>query len=331
MKKFFYLSFAVLTFLLISVSCSDNDDVTPPPTVNPEIAKVIDALKNIDGVDGFAKVLSDNALGLDVGDGNITVFAVKDDSPEPKSTGGSAQENGIGKNNLKRHIIEGLCDLTDFAADSMVVVSVSGDPVAITKVEGKVYINGILLDKTEPVKAGENLIYVVEDVVPAVEIPEQKASFVVYEINEEWVEGKEEKALSDLVKIDFFRYVNGEYVKVAETATNKDGEVVLNHYYADSLFYTVKKENKSPLRDGYLVLGLFTTQGQLDEAPEYKTGTALDEIALGKLRIADINGDNIINEADKVENGYLQLDIKAEKTELVIVSDKYGIEQETEE
>jgi len=333
MKKFFSLSFAAIALLLISVSCSDDDDVTPPPpTVNPEVAKVINALKDIEGISGFTKVLSENALGLEVGDGNITVFAVKDASAEPKSTGGSTstEEGGIAKADLKRHILSGKYDLSALEADSIFVISVSGDPVAISKKGDQIFINGILLENAQATKAGDNLIYVVEQVVPVVEIPKHTVKMTVSEINEEWADGKEEKVLSDSAVIDFFRYVDGEYIKVLSTSTDK-GQVTLDHFYSDSLFYTVKKGSKSALRDDYQVIGLFTTQQQVDEAPEYKTGTALDKIAVGTLKVADNDGDGIIDEKDKVENGYLKYDIKAEKTELVIVSDTFGIEESEEE
>ena len=327
MKKNFLLSLLALTMLFFAVSCSDDEEPTPPPTVDNEVAKVIDALTDIEGVSGFLKVLEDNALDINPEGENITVFAVKDAAAEEKSL---AEEEVIGKDNLKRHIVAGAYDLSDFAADTVVVKSLSGDPIAITKDGDNIYINGALVETADATKAGENLIYVVDKVVPDVEMTSKDALFNVYEINEEWAEGAEEKALSDTAQIDFYRYVNEEYVLVGSVLT-AEGLATYSHYYQDSLFYTVKKDDKSPLREGYQFAGLFTSQDQIESAPTYSTGTVLDNIELGKLRLLDINGDNVINASDKAETEYFKLDMAASKTEAIIVSSKFGEEEaETE-
>jgi len=324
MKKIFYLSVLTFMTLFLITSCSDDDDpYYPPAEVNPEVEKVIDALKDIDGVSQFTKALADNALNIRVDD-NITVFAIKDEAPAQKST---SDESSANLNVLKRHIVEGKIDLTGFAVDSLIVNSISGEPVAITKAEDKIYINGVLFSQVTPTPAGDNIIYVIEETAPEVELPAHKSTFSIYEINESWAAEAPEKALADSVKIEFFRFVDGQYVNVGIAYTNK-GEAVYDHYYADNLFCTVSKSTKSTLREGYTVAGLFTTQEQIDQAPTYSTGTYLDNIELGSLRLADSNGDNTINETDKPANEYIAVSSGDSKNEHVIVSPEYGKEPE---
>lgn len=327
MKKFFYLSIVTLALGFSTLSCSDDDDPTPPPPSNSELKTVVSALEKMDGVLGFSDVLSENVEGIDVGEGNITVFAVKDSPTEAKAT---EEGESISKDNITRHIVKGTYDLTDFAVDSLVIENITGKPLAITSKDGKLYINNILLETATPTKAGDNLIYVVDNVLPVVEMEKQTSSFVVYEINEEWAEGADESVASEGADVNFFRYSNDEFVQIATVKTDAEGKAKLEHYYADSLFYTIDKEGKAPLRDDYLILGLFTTQEQIDEAPEYKTETSLDNIALGSLMVIDINADGVINTEDKVENGYIKVAKGEEATARVIVSETYGVEPETE-
>ncbi|MDH6309288.1 hypothetical protein M2451_002826 [Dysgonomonas sp. PFB1-18] len=330
MKKIFYLSIVALALGFSTLSCSDDDGPTPPPTDNTQLKAVAEALGKMDGVSGFTEVLSDNVEGINVGEGNITVFAVKDTPAEGKKAAEEVEDEAISKDNITRHIVKGTYDLTDFAADSLVIENITGKPLVITSKDGKLYINDVLMETGTPTKAGDNLIYLVDNVLPVVEMEKQTSNFLVYEINEKWAEGADEKAVSKGAVINFFRYNNEEFVQIGSVTTDEEGKAMLEHYYADSLFYTIDKEGKAPLRDDYLISGLFTTQKQIDEAPEYKTGTALDNIALGSLMIIDINVDGIIDAGDKVENGYIKVAKGEEATARVIVSETYGVETEPE-
>lgn len=319
MKKIVYLGLLSLATLFLVASCNNDDDNPTLKDVDPEIALVIEALKDVKDVSLFTKVLTDNASDIKVKEGNITVFAVKNVGIAPSS------DDIIGKDNITRHIVEGVYDLTAFTADTLFAMSLSGDPVAITKVETRVFVNGVAVESNEPVKAGKNMIYKVAGVVPHVKRTAQKSAFEVYEINEKWTNAAIEKALSDDAQIDFFRYVNLGYVNVGTVRTAK-GKATFDHYYGKNLFYTVTKDKKTSLREDYQVVGLFTSQEQIDSAPEYQTGTYLDKLGLGKLRITDMNSDGVINENDKIKNGYLKIDMAADATEAVIVSNTYGVE-----
>jgi len=65
-------------------------------------------------------------------------------------------------------------------------------------------------------------------------------------------------------------------------------------------FYKVTKSNASNIsKDGFLIAGIFTDEGSaLDTIPNAVSGG---------LRFADLNGDGIINDADKPVGGYVRL------------------------
>lgn len=323
MKKLIYLSFATLAMLFSTVSCSDDDDdpLPPAPPANTELKKVIEKLEGMDGFTEFTKVLKETD-GIDVGDDVITVFAVKDATTPEKETA----EEGISKENIKHHIVKGTYDLTKLISDSLVVKGIDDKPIAITQKDGKVYINDVLMEGAAT-EVEKNLIYGVEKVIPVVDIKEYTANFTVYEANEEWAEGAKEKDLSKEAMIRFYTYFNDNFRCIDSVATNEEGKAVYKHFRYQNLFYTVDKGAKTQLRDNYLVIGLFTTQEQLDKAPEYKTGTNLDDLKLGSLMISDIDGDGTINEKDKVESPYMEVDNSAKNTDLFIVSADYMKEE----
>ncbi len=320
MKKFFYLSIAMLTLVFSSVACSDDDD--PKIENNKELKQVISKLETMKGVTDFTQVLK-STDGIDVGTGSITVFAVEDKTESTLSADGA-----ITKDNIVRHIATGIHSLPKSDKDTVIIKAINKESIKLTMKDGKVLVNGISMESSEPVMAGNSQIYVITDVLPAT--PATISNFTVYEANEEWAEGADEKKPSNGAFIKFYEFSDDKYVLVDSAKTDTEGKVAFSHYYTEDLFYNVENGEKTFLRENYQVVGLFTTQAQIDEAPEYATGTDLDKIKLGALRIADINGDGVINEDDKIESGYQQLDFEAENTELFIVSDTYGVEEEPE-
>ncbi|WP_029902360.1 fasciclin domain-containing protein [Prevotella sp. 10(H)] len=333
MKKLFYLSFATLAMLFSTVSCSDDDETPPPPPpAKTQLEEVIEKLGTIEDVTKFTEVLK-NVDGANLGEDALTVFAVKDktEEPAPKAEEGEEEEETeVTKDNITRHIVKGDVTFPATEGENIIVESVKGDPVKLTMKDGKVLVNDVALESTSATEAGKSKIYVVATVLPDLDIPEFKASYTVYEANEEWTGGVAEKVVSENAKITFYVLDGEEYKEVGSVATDKDGKAAFEHYYEEGLLYKVEKEGKTSLRDNYLLVGLFTTLEQIEEAPEYKTETALDKVALGSLRVADIDGDNIIDEKDKVAD-YLSVDNEAENTDLFIVSATYKAEEETEE
>lgn len=329
MKKLFYLSFVAVALLFTSVACSDDDDPTPPPA-KTQLEEVLGKLGEMENVGDFTNILKD-VKSEDLGTEALTVFAVADQTEEPapesaktpKEAEEGENETDVTAENITRHIVKGTFDFPAEEGDEVIVESVKGDPLRIAKKDGKFLVNDVEVTSTSATDAGLSKIYVVASVIPAVDIPEFTANFVVYAANENWAEGAAEKAVTEGAKITFFKLKGEEYVEVNSVTTDAEGKAAFEHFNSEGLFYKVEQEGKTSFRDGYMVVGLFTTQKQIDEAPEYKTNTALDKLGLGSLRIADMDGDGVIDEKDKVASGYLPVDNAAESTDLFIVSDTY--------
>ncbi|MDU1891848.1 MAG: hypothetical protein E6767_14265 [Dysgonomonas sp.] len=324
MKKLIYLSFVVLAMSFSIVSCSDDDDPEPtPPPTNTELKKVLDKLADMENVSDFTNALK-NASGIDVGNDIITVFAIKD-QPELKAT---LNEGSSTTDLLKGHIAKGAYDLSELVSDSLVIKGIDGKPIAITQVDGDVYINGVLLPTPDATKAGDNCIYVVDDTLPQIEIKEYTANFVVSEANEQWAEDADEKSVSKDALVRFFTYYDDSYVCIDSVLTNEEGKAEYKHFRYDNLFYSVSKGTKTQFRFGYLVKGLFTSQSQIDNAPTYSTGTNLDNLELGGLMASDLNGDGTVDNNDKIDPPYIKVDNAATKTEVFVVSPDYKNDQD---
>jgi len=160
--KFKYLFFLFLCLSLIACSDDDNNTVEPP---QPEtsIKKVISEMEKISGVANFASALKDAAPSLNVPDEKLTVFAVKD---ETKAADNNTYTNEV----LKRHIVKGIYDLKDFSGDTLKLASIANDSLYVTKAGGNIYINDISLSSATPTEAGDNYIYVVNDIIPEADI-----------------------------------------------------------------------------------------------------------------------------------------------------------------
>lgn len=326
MKKLFYLSITALALLFTSVACSDDDDYTPPPQ-DTQLEKIIKELEKMGNVDDFTSILKD-VEELEIGDEAVTVFAVKDAAAESSAKqDGDEPGEDVTADNIKRHIVKGTYELTD----SLLLKSVSGEPVVITlDDQDQVYVNGVLMESVEPTKVGESQIYVMAAGLPEAETFE--STFSVFECNEEWADGADEKIASKDAVIKIYALEEDEYVLIDTVVTDADGKATIKHLESGDFFYTVTKTEgdniqKTPLRDNYLVLGLFTLQSQIDEA-DYETETYLDNIELGSLRIADLDGDGKVNASDKIESGYLTTNKEAELTEVTLVSADYGKPEE---
>lgn len=321
MKKLFYLSFTVLALLFSSsfIACSDDDD--NPPAPDTELKKLIEGLEEMGNVSEFTNVLK-SVDGIEIGTDGVTIFAVADATAEKSGEG-----EEVTKDNIKRHIIEGTPELTD----SLVVKSISGEYVAIVVEEdGSISVNGVLMSSANATKVGQNNVYVMEAGLPEADIFE--TSFSVLECNEEWAEGTDEKLASKGSLVQVYKLQDEQYMLMDSVRTDADGKATLKHLISGDVYYKVEKavdesSMKTSFRQKYLVLGLFTTQEQLDDAPVYDTKTNLDAIKLGSLRIADITGDGTINASDVVESGYLKVNKEEESTEVTIVSDTYGVSE----
>lgn len=307
MKKVLNLCIAMLFLSFITVACSDNENNDPPilPSAGQkEIQEIVKGLEKISDVSGFTNALKKLTPDLDFEENKLTVLAIKD--PTVKAT--ESGYYGYTPEALKRHIVKGIQDFGQLGSDTLILKSISEDILYATKVNGQIHINGIPLEGGTPEKVGNSYIYVVSKTVPEVkDIPETKykMTFTIHECNEEWsAENSKESTVSENSTITFFKKKGDIYTAIDSIRTDDKGVGVYRHNTAEELYYTVRKDLKGPIFNGYLVTGVFTSQSQIDSYAKYRTNTSLDLVKPGTLKLADISGDGIINKEDMVSSKY---------------------------
>lgn len=299
MNKLFKLSILFLFISTIFISCSDSDDPNTPPSEGQiQIQKVVEELGKMSDVSGFTAALQNQKF--DISENKLTVLAVKDKSSQKATENNS----GYSVQELKRHIVKGTQDLTNLTKDTLILKSIAEDILYVTKYNDQILINGIPLVSSSPTKAGDSYIYVVAEKLPDVKdipVKKYKATFKIWECNEQWSETNNKEATeSDAATVIFYQKEGEKYVAIDSVKSDKKGEVVYNHNYASGVYYKIKKGYKQATLSGYLVAGIFTSQAEIDNYAEYRTGSSLDIVVPGSVKYVDLNADGILNSQDKV-------------------------------
>lgn len=149
-------------FFTLLISCTDEEGSIPVETgTTTQIKSVVDKLEKLGGVSDFTLALKAEMSNLNAPNDKLTVLAVSDESKTDKSKYTASV--------LKRHIIEGKQDLINFTSDTLFLKSISNETVRVTKKDGKIYVNNILLNFQLPTKKDESDIYVISEIVPQLE------------------------------------------------------------------------------------------------------------------------------------------------------------------
>ena len=82
--------------------------------------------------------------------------------------------------------------------------------------------------------------------------------------------------------------------KLYETlTTDANGQATLWGPRTTNYYFTAEKGNKSNIKNGYLLLGTYNNQAEVDMSPD-------PNATVGGLRFADINGDMKLDASDKI-------------------------------
>lgn len=96
---------------------------------------------------------------------------------------------------------------------------------------------------------------------------------------------------------------SGDKYTLKETLkTNSAGEATISGKPAETVYYEVKKGNSMSPYNGYIVIGTFESQTDIDNYPYQGPDTKI-----GDLRFQDSNDDGKIDEKDKV-NQYIPIE-----------------------
>ena len=109
----------------------------------------------------------------------------------------------------------------------------------------------------------------------------------------------EENPISELAadtKISIFKDNSGEKELIEEITTDENGEAFLYGNRNIMYYFLADKNGAINIIDGYIVNGIFESQEDIDNYPSQDQPSQI-----GDLKFMDANGDNIVNEDDKVD------------------------------
>lgn len=299
MKLTKLLLLGCLSFFIYS--CSDKDDpkIEPPVEAEKQISEVISVLKEDSDLSTFREALSDIDAKV-LTDKEFTILAYKNQSTAKarsvKNTSDKQQET-------MRHIIGGRYTFEELSKIKK-LVALSKDTLYIeySASDNSISINGVLIGKS--MVADKSIIFVADKMIPQVEdetdVEERMYLFKVMNINANWAsDGAETSGIVEGASISIYEDEN----VIKELTTDANGLAPFSTSKEDAnLTYVAKTDTSSMFYQGYLVVGLFTTQEQADSAPIQKDFKAVP----GGLRFADINGDGIIDDKDKIDRAELK-------------------------
>ena len=265
MKTLAYYLLGIFSLCILN-ACENEENPTPEPPPSKgqeEVQKIVEVLKQSDlGVDQFVEVL-EKVNVADLTQDELTVFAVKNTSTASRAT-------VLDTASIKNHIAKGRYAKDDLK-DGTKLTSISNETLYVTRTENDVLINGVKIEGNA-IPAGNSYVYVVPKVIPTIEAPVTYKHQTTIKVN---LIDKEYKPLESVT----IAAKNGNTgAEIGTYTTDATGTAVISHN-CDTLTYPLHKEGHSNLANGYLLAGMTED---------------------GNLSYVDLNGDEKIDERDKV-------------------------------
>ena len=263
MKKFFMY---VAGFMLLTAfsACSDDDseqtNENPVSEEQQAIDDMVEALETQPDLSDFMNWLS--VVDMSGVDGaQFTAFA-------PKNGTGNGTEfsraETLTEETIGRHVVVGNYT-KDQLIEGLVLKSVNGENVYVTRDGDNVRVNGIIIEG-DGIAAGQGRVFTVTE-----PLEERAAAYYVTKMQ-----------VNLLTNITVYDENDENYVVIGTWQTDADGAAVIEHVQP-TIYYTVSKEGYSDTVNGWLVVGI-------DENGEYI--------------YADYNGDGVIDMNDVVTEKY---------------------------
>lgn len=275
MKKFFMY---VAGFMLLTVfpACSDDDseqtNENPVSEEQQAIDDMVEALETQPDLSDFKNWLS--VVDMSGVDGaQFTAFA-------PKNGTGNGTEfsraETLTEETIGRHVVVGSYT-KDQLTEGMVLKSVNGENVYVTRDGDNVRVNGIVIEG-DGIAAGQGRVFTVTE-----PLEERAAAYYVTKMQVNLLtKGNPEPAPLEGVTITVYDENDENYVVIGTWQTNADGAAVIEHVQP-TIYYTVSKEGYSDTVNGWRVSGV-------DENGEYV--------------YVDANGDGVLDNNDVITEKY---------------------------
>lgn len=272
MKKLFMY---VAGFMLLTAfpACSDDDSEqtseTPVSEEQQAIDDMVEALEAQPDLSDFMNWLSVVDMS-GVNGSEFTAFA-------PKNGTGNGTEfsraETLTEETIGRHVVVGSYT-KDQLTEGMVLKSVNGENVYVTRDGENVRVNGIIIEG-DGISAGKGRVFTVTE-----PLEERAAAYYVTKIQVNLLtKGNPEPAPLEGVTVTVY---DENDVVIGTWKTNADGAAVIEHVQP-TIYYTVSKEGYSDTVNGWRVSGV-------DENGEYM--------------YVDYNGDGVLDNNDVITEKY---------------------------
>jgi len=290
-----------LTFLLLLIgfsNCSDNDDNGNNSNLQEKVGKQIEAVVNSlstnESVNAYRTSLSKfNTSAYSFDNESLTLFVFTDDALNDAIR--SKATISFEQKYLAHHMASGFFNLESLKGMSQIKLLDGTTADIVVTDKGNVYINGVELKS--PQQVSNSIVYIIDKIIPEASSNDKLITFNVLEVNDNWSETSPQKGFPS-AEAEIVIY-QGENSKVLTTDNNGIASFTID--ITKNYTFSVEKGDLKDLHYGWIIKGIFTTQQEINDAPDY--GSMKKE--LGALMLDDTNGDGKIDDEDKTERRVL--------------------------
>ena len=187
-KKFSFMWLLSTLFMFFIVSCNNEDSPDLPVSKGTEaVQNIVKALETKPEVSQFVEILKEVNLA-DINEDELTVFAVKN-----SETALLSRATVLDSVSIRRHIAVGSYSKNELT-DGLILKSIDGENLYISRQEDKVSVNGVNIEGEE-ITVENSCVYVVPDVIESQSSPAPTEPANINDLRELW--NKEMTAYAD--------------------------------------------------------------------------------------------------------------------------------------
>lgn len=291
MRKFKVSIAAIFSGLLLFTSCKEEDIPNESPS-EKAVKEIVEELEKIPEVSDFVQALKETPIKVESEE--LTVFAVQNKASRAETDG-----------SVERQVVVGRY-LQDKLESGMFLYTVDKDSLLVEKNDTATLLNGIPLTGT-PQTVGSSIVYMVPEYFPKYEEkPQPEIAYElkvrVWRVNDNWSpENPAEGFQKEGIKIVIYEASeSNELVMTLDTlVSDKDGYVTVRHNKKYLAYKVCPNDSLSSFYDGYHVVGVFTSQKEVDEWAYPVWGGIFKP---GDYKLDDLNRDGLIDNNDKISD-----------------------------
>lgn len=276
-------------------ACSKKDN-EPPVSVEPAAVTEISAyLATEDSLTEFGIAFKKVVISAADAAGGLTMFAPGNESIGSYDLGGRTMGKDLPDSIIKNHIVKGMFKVADLT-DGKKLTTLSGKELAVKVVDGKIYIDGILITLADG-KAGSQVVHTIAGILAE---STGGTDITVYDATK-WSEDHRNGQLIEGATVSLYLTVE-EYQHQAPhytAITNANGVAHFTGIAPASYFAVVTKgelSNTWPDAMGHTYVSLDTLYQSYEELASAHQSATRDR---GDIRFADLNQNDYIEEGDK--------------------------------